>query len=172
MQCKDCKFNCYKCCVLKVLRDCFGEVIFNGEFFSLGIDIDILMDIDNNDINSDSSWGLDDIEELFFLEDKMFFLDLFDFDVERDEEVIKIISLLISNNILLMRVVQFIKYIKRKSSIMVKEGWMVYYISRDNLRKRYYWRFDSKCLILFQNEFGLKYYKEILFLEIFCIFLL
>lgn len=61
------------------------------EFFSLGIDIDILMDIDSSDMNSDGSRGLDDIEELFFLEDKMFFLDSFDFDVERDEEVVKII---------------------------------------------------------------------------------
>lgn len=38
-----------------------------------------------------------------------------------------------SNNIPLMRVVQSIKHTKRKSSTMVKEGWMVHYTSRDNL---------------------------------------
>ena len=38
-----------------------------------------------------------------------------------------------SSNIPLMRVVQSIKHTKRKSSTMVKEGWMVHYTSRDNL---------------------------------------
>ncbi|XP_008586469.1 PREDICTED: serine/threonine-protein kinase D3 [Galeopterus variegatus] len=71
-----------------------------------------------------------------------------------------------SNNIPLMRVVQSIKHTKRKSSTMVKEGWMVHYTSRDNLRKRHYWRLDSKCLTLFQNESGSKYYKEIPLSEI------
>ena len=32
-----------------------------------------------------------------------------------------------------MRVVQSIKHTKRKSSTMVKEGWMVHYTSRDTL---------------------------------------
>lgn len=38
-----------------------------------------------------------------------------------------------SSNIPLMRVVQSIKHTKRKSSTVVKEGWMVHYTSRDNL---------------------------------------
>lgn len=65
-----------------------------------------------------------------------------------------------------MRVVQSIKHTKRRSSTVVKEGWMVHYTSRDNLRKRHYWRLDSKCLTLFQNESGSKYYKEIPLSEI------
>uniref|UniRef100_A0A2I3GF67 protein kinase C n=1 Tax=Nomascus leucogenys TaxID=61853 RepID=A0A2I3GF67_NOMLE len=166
MQCKDCKFNCHKRCASKVPRDCLGEVTFNGEPSSLGTDTDIPMDIDNNDINSDSSRGLDDTEEPSPPEDKMFFLDPSDLDVERDEEAIKTISPSTSNNIPLMRVVQSIKHTKRKSSTMVKEGWMVHYTSRDNLRKRHYWRLDSKCLTLFQNESGSKYYKEIPLSEI------
>lgn len=32
-----------------------------------------------------------------------------------------------------MRVVQSIKHTKRRSSTVVKEGWMVHYTSRDNL---------------------------------------
>uniref|UniRef100_A0A8C5SAF3 Protein kinase D3 n=1 Tax=Laticauda laticaudata TaxID=8630 RepID=A0A8C5SAF3_LATLA len=71
-----------------------------------------------------------------------------------------------SNNIPLMRVVQSVKHTKRKSSTMVKEGWMVHYTSRDTLRKRHYWRLDSKSLTLFQNESGTKYYKEIPLSEI------
>uniref|UniRef100_A0A671M3C3 protein kinase C n=1 Tax=Sinocyclocheilus anshuiensis TaxID=1608454 RepID=A0A671M3C3_9TELE len=54
----------------------------------------------------------------------------------------------------------------RRSSTLVKEGWMVHYTSRDNLRKRHYWRLDSKSLTLFQNDSGAKYYKEIPLSEI------
>ncbi|KAL2773827.1 serine/threonine-protein kinase D3 [Daubentonia madagascariensis] len=166
MQCKDCKFNCHKRCASKVPRDCLGEVTFNGEPSSLGTDTDIPMDIDSNDLNSEGSRSLDDTEEPSPPEDKMFFLDPSDLDVERDEEAVKTISPSTSNNIPLMRVVQSIKHTKRKSSTMVKEGWMVHYTSRDNLRKRHYWRLDSKCLTLFQNESGSKYYKEIPLSEI------
>jgi protein kinase D len=49
------------------------------------------MDIDNNDMNSDGSRGLDDTEEQSPPEDKMFFLDPSDLDVERDEEPVKTI---------------------------------------------------------------------------------
>uniref|UniRef100_A0A673T293 Serine/threonine-protein kinase n=1 Tax=Suricata suricatta TaxID=37032 RepID=A0A673T293_SURSU len=166
MQCKDCKFNCHKRCASKVPRDCLGEVTFNGEPSTLGTDTDIPMDIDSSDMNSDGSRGLDDIEEPSPPEDKMFFLDPSDLDVERDEEAVKTISPSTSSNIPLMRVVQSIKHTKRKSSTMVKEGWMVHYTSRDALRKRHYWRLDSKCLTLFQNESGSKYYKEIPLSEI------
>uniref|UniRef100_A0A8D0JUY5 Serine/threonine-protein kinase n=1 Tax=Sus scrofa TaxID=9823 RepID=A0A8D0JUY5_PIG len=124
MQCKDCKFNCHKRCASKVPRDCLGEVTFNGEPSTLGTDTDIPMDIDSSDMNSDGSRGLDDIEEPSPPEDKMFFLDPSDLDVERDEEAVK------------------------------------------TIRKRHYWRLDSKCLTLFQNESGSKYYKEIPLSEI------
>uniref|UniRef100_A0AAY5K4M7 Serine/threonine-protein kinase n=1 Tax=Esox lucius TaxID=8010 RepID=A0AAY5K4M7_ESOLU len=70
-----------------------------------------------------------------------------------------------SSFIPLMRVVQSIKQTKRKSSTMVREGWMVHYTSRDNLRKRHYWRLDSKCLTLLQNETGSKYYKCVFITE-------
>lgn len=58
---------------------------------SLGTDADIPMDIDSNDMNSDGSRGLDDSEEPSPPEDKMFFLDPTDVDVERDEETVKTI---------------------------------------------------------------------------------
>uniref|UniRef100_A0A8C0BL50 Serine/threonine-protein kinase n=1 Tax=Buteo japonicus TaxID=224669 RepID=A0A8C0BL50_9AVES len=166
MQCKDCRFNCHKRCASKVPRDCLGEVIFNGEPASPGQDLDMPMEVDSSEMNSDGSRGLDDAEEPSPPEDKIFFMDPSDLDGDKDEEAVKTISPSTSNNIPLMRVVQSIKHTKRKSSTMVKEGWMVHYTSRDNLRKRHYWRLDSKCLTLFQNESGTKYYKEIPLSEI------
>uniref|UniRef100_A0A8B9CRB3 Serine/threonine-protein kinase n=1 Tax=Anser brachyrhynchus TaxID=132585 RepID=A0A8B9CRB3_9AVES len=166
MQCKDCRFNCHKRCASKVPKDCLGEVTFNGEPASPGQDLDMPMEVDSSEMNSDGSRGLDDTEEPSPPEDKIFFMDPSDLDGDKDEEAVKTISPSTSNNIPLMRVVQSIKHTKRKSSTMVKEGWMVHYTSRDNLRKRHYWRLDSKCLTLFQNESGTKYYKEIPLSEI------
>uniref|UniRef100_A0A8C3CT51 Serine/threonine-protein kinase n=1 Tax=Cairina moschata TaxID=8855 RepID=A0A8C3CT51_CAIMO len=166
MQCKDCRFNCHKRCASKVPKDCLGEVTFNGEPASPGQDLDMPMEVDSSEMNSDGSRGLDDTEEPSPPEDKIFFMDPSDLDADKDEEAVKTISPSTSNNIPLMRVVQSIKHTKRKSSTMVKEGWMVHYTSRDNLRKRHYWRLDSKCLTLFQNESGTKYYKEIPLSEI------
>lgn len=41
-----------------------------------------------------------------------------------------------SNNIPLMRVVQSVKHTKRRSSAVVKEGWMVHYTSKDTLVRK------------------------------------
>uniref|UniRef100_A0A4W5MQ41 Serine/threonine-protein kinase n=1 Tax=Hucho hucho TaxID=62062 RepID=A0A4W5MQ41_9TELE len=94
--------------------------------------------------------------------DDKFYIEGPGLDGDKDEETVKAISTFIP----LMRVVQSIKQTKRKSSTMVREGWMVHYTSRDNMRKRHYWRLDSKCLTLLQNETGSKYYKEIPLSEI------
>ncbi|KAA0711526.1 Serine/threonine-protein kinase D3 [Triplophysa tibetana] len=164
MQCKDCKFNCHKRCSSKVPKDCLG--VFNGEPVSPGPDSDATMEVDSSDVNSDSSRGLDDSEEPTTPEDKIFFMDSPFMDREKDDELVKTISPSTSTNIPLMRVVQSVKHTKRRSSTLVKEGWMVHYTSRDNLRKRHYWRLDSKSLTLFQNDSGAKYYKEIPLSEI------
>ncbi|XP_072542955.1 serine/threonine-protein kinase D3-like isoform X2 [Salminus brasiliensis] len=166
MQCKDCKFNCHKRCASKVPRDCLGEVVFNGEPASPGPDSEVTMEVDSSDANSENSRVMDDAEEVSTPEDKIFFMDASFMDGEKDEETVKAISPSTSTNIPLMRVVQSIKHTKRRSSTLVKEGWMVHYTSRDNLRKRHYWRLDSKSLTLFQNDSGAKYYKEIPLSEI------
>ncbi|XP_037606427.1 serine/threonine-protein kinase D3-like isoform X2 [Sebastes umbrosus] len=160
MQCKDCKFNCHKRCAAKVPRDCLGEVDFNGEPASPGLDSEATMEVDNCDANSDSGHSMDEQD------DKLFFIEGPCTDGEKDDETLRAISPCTSSNIPLMRLVQSIKHTKRKSSTMVKEGWMVHYTSHDNLRKRHYWRLDSKSLTLFQNESGAKYYKEIPLSEI------
>ncbi|KAM9339590.1 serine/threonine-protein kinase D3-like [Symphorus nematophorus] len=166
MQCKDCKFNCHKRCAAKVPRDCLGEVDFNGEPASPSLDSEATMEVDNCDANSDGGHSMDEQEELSTPEDKLFFIEGPCTDSEKDDETLRAISPSTSSNIPLMRVVQSIKHTKRKSSTVVKEGWMVHYTNRDNLRKRHYWRLDSKSLTLFQNESGAKFYKEIPLSEI------
>ncbi|XP_054474550.1 serine/threonine-protein kinase D3-like isoform X2 [Anoplopoma fimbria] len=160
MQCKDCKFNCHKRCAAKIPRDCLGEVDFNGEPASPSLDSEATMEVDNSDTNSDGGHSMDEQD------DKLFFIEGPCVDGEKDDETLRAISPCTSSNIPLMRVVQSIKHTKRKSSTMVKEGWMVHYTSSDNMRKRHYWRLDSKTLTLFQNESGAKYYKEIPLSEI------
>uniref|UniRef100_A0A6Q2YYF2 Serine/threonine-protein kinase n=1 Tax=Esox lucius TaxID=8010 RepID=A0A6Q2YYF2_ESOLU len=165
MQCKDCKFNCHKRCAAKIPRDCLGEVSFNGGPASPGPDSEATMEVDNSDVNSEGSQSMDEQEEPSTPDDK-FYIEGPCLDGDKDEETVKAISPMTSSFIPLMRVVQSIKQTKRKSSTMVREGWMVHYTSRDNLRKRHYWRLDSKCLTLLQNETGSKYYKEIPLSEI------
>ncbi|CAB1340410.1 unnamed protein product, partial [Coregonus sp. 'balchen'] len=156
MQCKDCKFNCHKRCAAKIPRDCLGEVSFNGEPASPGPDSEATMEVDNSYVNSEGSQSMDDPEEPSTPDDK-FYIEGPCLDGDKDEETVKAISPMTSSFIPLMRVVQSIKQTKRKSSTMVREGWM---------RKRHYWRLDSKCLTLLQNETGSKYYKEIPLSEI------
>ncbi|XP_028997691.1 serine/threonine-protein kinase D3-like isoform X1 [Betta splendens] len=166
MQCKDCKFNCHKRCAAKVPRDCLGEVDFNGEPLSPNMDSDTTMEVDTCDVNSDGGHSMDEQDELSTPEDKLFFIEGSGTDGEKDDETLRAISPSTSSNIPLMRVVQSIKHTKRKSSTVVKEGWMVHYSSRDSLRKRHYWRLDCKSLTLYQNESGAKYYKEVPLSEI------
>ncbi|KAM7368337.1 hypothetical protein PAMP_014564 [Pampus punctatissimus] len=166
MQCKDCKFNCHKRCAAKVPRDCLGEVDFNGEPASPSLDSEATMEVDNCDVNSDGGHSMDEQDEPSTPDDKLFYIEGSCTDGEKDDETPRAISPSTSSNIPLMRVVQSIKHTKRKSSTVVKEGWMVHYTSRDTMRKRHYWRLDSKSLTLFQNESGAKYYKEIPLSEI------
>ncbi|MGH0165917.1 UNVERIFIED_CONTAM: hypothetical protein FKN15_010908 [Acipenser sinensis] len=143
----------------RLLKGLFRQGMQCKERASPGLDSELPMEVDSGDMNSDGSRGLDDPEEPSTPEDKIFFMDSPDLDGDKDEEQMKTISPSTSSNIPLMRVVQSMKHTKRKSSTMVREGWMVHYTSRDNLRKRHYWRLDSKCLTLFQNDTGAKYYK-------------
>uniref|UniRef100_A0AAX7UFE3 Serine/threonine-protein kinase n=1 Tax=Astatotilapia calliptera TaxID=8154 RepID=A0AAX7UFE3_ASTCA len=146
LQCKDCKFNCHKRCAAKVPRDCLGEVDFNGG--ELACILFFLFEPLTFSLVSYFCVGFFSLKCFF----ACFYL------VSRSPST--------SSNIPLMRVVQSIKHTKRKSSTVVKEGWLVHYTNRDNLRKRHYWRLDSKSLTLFQNESGAKYYKEIPLSEI------
>uniref|UniRef100_UPI0037E8A575 serine/threonine-protein kinase D1 n=1 Tax=Semicossyphus pulcher TaxID=241346 RepID=UPI0037E8A575 len=172
LQCKDCKFNCHKRCAPKVPNNCLGEVSKNGELLSPGAESDVVMVegcLDDHDM--DRGGGLlDDMDEALTSEGGLLLeagpSDLCDMHDPDLDESNRAISPSTSNNIPLMRVVQSVKHTKRKSSNVMKEGWMVHYTSKDTLRKRHYWRLDSKCITLFQNDTGSKYYKEIPLSEI------
>uniref|UniRef100_A0A8D0T5Q5 protein kinase C n=1 Tax=Sus scrofa TaxID=9823 RepID=A0A8D0T5Q5_PIG len=150
LQCKDCRFNCHKRCAPKVPNNCLGEVTINGDLLSPGAESDVVMEEGSDDNDSERNSG-----QRKSVSKNISFLKYFDFS-----------SPSTSNNIPLMRVVQSVKHTKRKSSTVMKEGWMVHYTSKDTLRKRHYWRLDSKCITLFQNDTGSRYYKEIPLSEI------
>ncbi|KAM4542953.1 serine/threonine-protein kinase D1 isoform 2-T2 [Odontesthes bonariensis] len=172
LQCKDCKFNCHKRCALKVPNNCLGEVSKNEELLSPGAESDVVtVESCLDDHNLDRSGCLlDDMDEVLTSGGSLLLetgpTDLSDLRDNDLDDSSRAISPSTSNNIPLMRVVQSVKHAKRKSSNVMKEGWMVHYTSKDTLRKRHYWRLDSKCITLFQNETGSKFYKEIPLSEI------
>ncbi|KAG7233444.1 hypothetical protein INR49_007012 [Caranx melampygus] len=99
--------------------------------------------LDDQDVDRGGSL-LDDMDEVMTSEGGLMLevgpsdlCDLHDPDLDESNRAI---SPSTSNNIPLMRVVQS--------------------------RKRHYWRLDSKCITLFQNDTGGKYYKEIPLSEI------
>ncbi|KAF1497030.1 Serine/threonine-protein kinase D1, partial [Eudyptula minor novaehollandiae] len=173
LQCKDCRFNCHKRCAPKVPNNCLGEVAINGDLLSPGAESDVVMEEGSDDNDSERNSGfIDDMEESIAHDSEMSMTgchsdngEMQDADPDHDESN-RMISPSTSNNIPLMRVVQSVKHTKRRSSTVMKEGWMVHYTSKDTLRKRHYWRLDSKCITLFQNDTGSKYYKEIPLSEI------
>ena len=41
---------------------------------------------------------------------------------------------------------------KRVGAKTIKEGWMVHFTDKDNMRKRHYWRLDSKSITMFKEN--------------------
>uniref|UniRef100_A0A4W3GX68 Serine/threonine-protein kinase n=1 Tax=Callorhinchus milii TaxID=7868 RepID=A0A4W3GX68_CALMI len=171
LQCKDCKFNCHKRCAPKVPNNCLGEVAINGG--NPGAESDVVMEEGSDDNDSErNSTLVDDMDDSMTHDPSIPGShsdngDMQDPDHDHEhDEANRMISPSASNNIPLMRVVQSVKHTKRRSSTVLKEGWMVHFTSKDTLRKRHYWRLDSKCITLFQNDTGSKYYKEIPLSEI------
>ncbi|XP_067098978.1 serine/threonine-protein kinase D1 isoform X1 [Osmerus mordax] len=166
LQCKDCRFNCHKRCAPKVPNNCLGEVSKNGDLLSPGVESDVVMEEGCcSDGDGERGGGLmEDLEDNMASDAALLEAgqgDLADLGDQDLDDSNRAISPSTSNNIPLMRVVQSVKHAKRKSSNSMKEGWLVHFTSKDTLRKRHYWRLDSKCITLFQNDTGSKYYKEI-----------
>uniref|UniRef100_A0A8D2LJB3 Serine/threonine-protein kinase n=1 Tax=Varanus komodoensis TaxID=61221 RepID=A0A8D2LJB3_VARKO len=154
LQCKDCKFNCHKRCARRVPNDCLGETLFNGGDVPMEEPSD-LSEAEKNSLmdESDDSGiipGSHSENEPQMGEDAD--------DISKSQGSVGYIPL--------MRVVQSVRQTTRKSSTALKEGWVVHFSSTDTLRKRHYWRLDSKCLTLFQNDTSSRYYKEIPLSEI------
>ncbi|XP_061633090.1 serine/threonine-protein kinase D1 isoform X3 [Phyllopteryx taeniolatus] len=174
LQCKDCRFNCHKRCAAKIPNNCLGEVARNEELLSPGAESDGNVADGCLDDHERGGGLMDDADDVVMTTDDMSIAmmteagpgDLGDTQDPDGDESNRAISPSTSNNIPLMRVVQSVKHSKRKNSNVMKEGWMVHYTSKDTLRKRHYWRLDSKCITLYQNDTGSKYYKEIPLSEI------
>ncbi|XP_072278866.1 serine/threonine-protein kinase D3-like [Pyxicephalus adspersus] len=145
MQCKDCKFNCHKRCVPDVPDECLGEVSCTD-----GEDVEIFNPETEDEVENDRPVSGSTLEE--------------------DESSVKSRESTVcpcenpmfdSNFIPLMRVVQSVRYNKKKNCCVLMEGWLVHFTSKDGMRKKHYWQLDSKSITLFHNETDGKYYKEI-----------
>jgi len=51
------------------------------------------------------------------------------------------------------------KQTKRPSNKTLREGWMVHYTDRQNMRKKHYWRLDTKGITMFKDESSTGFYK-------------
>ncbi|CAL1529671.1 unnamed protein product [Lymnaea stagnalis] len=144
VQCKDCKFNCHRKCSPLVPNDCAGELPYDGNEESL----------DHTEQEPDEgpyiTEGAEDGTSTNQDDD----------DVE-DVEPKPALSPIDSSNIPLMRVVQSVKHTKRAGSRTLKEGWMVHFTDKENMRKRHYWRLDPKSIFFYLDEKSTRYYKKI-----------
>lgn len=158
LQCKDCKFNVHKKCAAKLPKDCPGEApkepggTDNSES-EVGEREHVEEDSDNESEGSIEK-SVADVQQ--------------DGGHESQDEETKPLpaSPSASNNIPLQRIVQSVRHTKRRGSKVLKEGWMVHFTNKDTMRKRHYWRLDTKCVTLLQSETSSKYYKEIPLSEI------
>uniref|UniRef100_A0A8C5N2Z3 protein kinase C n=1 Tax=Leptobrachium leishanense TaxID=445787 RepID=A0A8C5N2Z3_9ANUR len=148
MQCKDCQFNCHRRCVPEVPDECLGEVARSLE----GEDNEAYIQETEDDTDSETRISPGGSMQ------------------EEDDNLIKGAEtpacpcenpMFDSNFIPLMRVVQSVRYNKKKNSCVLMEGWLVHFTSKDSMRKKHYWQLDSKCITLFHNETGGKFYKEV-----------
>lgn len=173
LQCKDCHYNAHKKCVEKIPKDCTGENLRDqqgAEYPDSGVGSEPERENSRELTEDDSDNELNSPTVVHSLSPSSpvangAYIDVItsNYDGEIGK---KPTSSSPSNNIPLMRIVQSVKHTKRRGSKVLKEGWMVHFTNKDRLRKRHYWRLDSKSLTLFQSDTGSKYYKEIPLAEI------
>ncbi|XP_065056101.1 serine/threonine-protein kinase D1-like isoform X2 [Rhopilema esculentum] len=150
-QCKDCKFNCHKRCFERAPRNCLGEIASISRTDSAPDDAvsDSQSDIDFNELHEDIDQQEDD--EVITEGN----------DAQKNKDEGQALAETMSNNIPLQRIVVSVKHQKRRSSKVLKQGWMLHYTERDTSRRKHYWRLDTKHLTMFQADTGRNYYKDI-----------
>ncbi|XP_071748485.1 serine/threonine-protein kinase D3 isoform X3 [Lepeophtheirus salmonis] len=155
LQCKDCGYNAHKKCTDRLPRDCSGEVPENVQ-----TEKDKSEDIfDYENTNGDDSE--DDSHSLISGNTSANASEISCLD---DMTIRPTIST--QPNIPVQRLVQSVKQTKRVGSKILKEGWLVHFTSKGSMKKRHYWRLDTKSITLFQSDSGANYYKEIPLSEI------
>nr|XP_002131681.1 serine/threonine-protein kinase D1 [Ciona intestinalis] len=148
LQCKDCKFNCHKRCKNEVPANCPEEETKNSE-----ADGEDLMDSDD---------GMEVSEDPFDPPTPNRSMD----EDEQTENNMMAVESSDAPNIPLMRVVQSIKQTKKRSSTVLKDGWLIHFTNKDAMCKRHYWRLDTKSITMYRSETGANYFKEIQLSEI------
>jgi len=144
VQCKDCRYNAHKKCSERVARDCTGEVPEGS----------VELDDRNGEESEDDCKGSNSPD---LTDDNVVTPNNFDSHMAAQSS---------SSNIPVQRLVQSVKQTKRVGSKTIKEGWMVHFTNKDSMRKRHYWRLDSKSITMFKSETGPNYYKEVPLSEI------
>ncbi|XP_012273303.1 serine/threonine-protein kinase D3 [Orussus abietinus] len=186
LQCKDCQYNAHKKCIDKIPKDCTGESTKDNPVGSEYPDSDVGSETDGRcdgrneegDADSDAESPPPPISNSSHNENENSLNGCYSDLIPSRERVSSdelqksrpsSCSSSPSNNIPLMRIIQSVKHTKRRGSKVLKEGWMVHCTNRDPVKKRYYWRLDTKSITLFQSDSGSKYYKEIPLSEILAI---
>uniref|UniRef100_A0A914VIW6 Protein kinase C n=1 Tax=Plectus sambesii TaxID=2011161 RepID=A0A914VIW6_9BILA len=182
IQCRDCKYNCHKKCAEHVAKDCPGNANQNlqgfllgtsdGEKSSFGGSMESLrmnsVPYDTEPEDADEG-SVDDSGLRTSGQHKMTRATPSapmrvggDSGIEisspsgADDD-----SLNESANIPLMRIVMSKKQTKRPTAKVLREGWMVHYTDRNSMRKKHYWRLDTKSVVLYHDETSNRYYKEL-----------
>jgi len=156
VQCKDCRYNAHKKCAERVPNDCSGELPTESLDGS----------VNESSAEYDERNGEDEDEE------EMRRSPAEDADTEivtpsnLGEHLEHAAAQPTHSNIPVQRLVQSVKQTKRVGAKTIKEGWMVHFTDKDNMRKRHYWRLDSKSITMFKSETGPNYYKEVPLSEI------
>ncbi|CAG2058255.1 unnamed protein product, partial [Timema podura] len=174
LQCKDCQYNAHKKCIDKIPKDCTGERPNNqtgNEYPDSGVGSEPEREFsrenceDDSDGENGSPTGARKVSSAGPPIANGGYVDMIPSHDDGDT-VKRPTSSSPSNNIPLMRIVQSVKHTKRRGSKVLKEGWMVHFTNKDRMRKRHYWRLDTKSVTLFQSDSGSKYYKELPLAEI------
>ncbi|CAJ0582176.1 unnamed protein product, partial [Mesorhabditis spiculigera] len=184
IQCRDCKYNCHKKCSEQVPRDCPGPTS-NAQPFFLGASDDhsnfggsmeslrmnsVPFDTDQSsgthDESADEGSGLLRHKKATNtpsapLAGQNETGTTITFNNGAASPEADDAALNESQNIPLMRIVMSKKQTKRKSNKVIKEGWMVHYTNQHSMRKKHYWRLDTKSIMMYQDETSTRYYKEI-----------
>ena len=144
VQCKDCGYNAHKKCAERVPNNCTGEVPTDGldGVASEGCNgYDERNGEESDEEGRTSHTPEDDGTPI----------------VTPDNFESHMAAQTTQSNIPVQRLVQSVKQTKRVGAKTIKEGWMVHFTDKENMRKRHYWRLDSKSITMFKVRV---FYKE------------
>uniref|UniRef100_A0AC35FAE3 Protein kinase C n=1 Tax=Panagrolaimus sp. PS1159 TaxID=55785 RepID=A0AC35FAE3_9BILA len=180
IQCRDCKYNCHKKCEQYLPKDCPGNTTQAKPGFLLGAGNDDTTGIGGsmNDLRMSSVpfGSRDDLNEGSNDDSGLRHrpaqatpsapLQATDNDDTPDYDPREHPGTDDYTNIPLQRIVQSKKQTKRPTNKVIREGWMVHYTDKQNMRKKHYWRLDTKSIVMYKNENESGYYRELPLSEI------